>query len=277
MKRIDEPLPSDHLESRCNASGMETTRVSQEERRGEVRPFSVRHSCGEGPWYVFLMLNVAPKSSKQTEIRIHSYPATVEHVQNMMYASKKELWRIVLCVGHFSRFRHAVDFFKSWSDKTRGCASRFSKCISLIASPDRHVRYPGDELILFVTPLSPFDMDSTFRSVERLRSKFFVSFSEVGRDDGCDEEEREEKEDGVGRTRSREDPMYAVTRGLVSRDIRDTKRRVLRKWWNNGANRKKAIVAGNDSGEDEEDGLHLVKLQDILSREIDEREKEERR
>ncbi len=232
------------------------------------------HNCGEGPWYVFLMLNVAPKSFKQTEIRIHTHPSTVEYVQNMMYSTRKDLWRIVLSVGPFVSFERAVDFFKAWADKTRGCPSRFSKCVSLMIDP----RFKPDCVSIYVTPFSPFDAENVFGKVEKLRSEFFVSSVDM---DSRKKSEPEVVAPATTRSSRRgfsanrfssvecegvvapenDDPTFFVMRALLKRDAEDARRNVLGKWWQNRASlgeKKESTLEEND---------YLMKLEDIFSQE----------
>jgi hypothetical protein len=90
---------------------------------------------GTPPWNIFMMVNILPScenmSSKRTEIRIHSCPATIESVQNALYPTKNQIWKVIMIMGPFYDAKETLDLFNEWSSRSRGCKSRISIGINL--------------------------------------------------------------------------------------------------------------------------------------------------
>jgi hypothetical protein len=183
------------------------------------------------------MVNIAPKSSKRTEIRIHSSPSKIEFVQNMLYSSAKELWRVVISVGPFFKFHRAVVFFRSWADKTRGCPSRLTRGISLALDFSK-----SENLSLYVTPFSASDGKSIFKDIELLKSAFFATPI-------ADDIVKNEKEN-------------VSLKELISQDrIKKSQRNVLMYWWNNRIRKE----SSNTSSEEEDaKNIYETKFSDIF-------------
>jgi len=73
---------------------------------------------GFGPWFTFLVYNLAPKPKKKTAILIHSDPHWVLDIQNHE-AAGTELWKPALVVGPFCSSRHAENFKSLWEKGPR--------------------------------------------------------------------------------------------------------------------------------------------------------------
>lgn len=106
---------------------------------------------GKPPWNIFMMVNILPPSndtmsSKRTEIRIHSNPATIECVQNALYPSKKQMWKVIMIMGPFYDAKETLQLFNEWSSRSRGCKSRISIGINLFKAHKRE-----KNLVLYIT------------------------------------------------------------------------------------------------------------------------------
>ncbi len=95
-----------------------------EDPEPSVSLFPAIQTCGSPPWNVFLMVNLGAKAVKQTEIRIHSQPGTVELMQNQIYGNNRELWHTVMSIGPFYNWDKVLHFAHAWSQDTRGNRSR---------------------------------------------------------------------------------------------------------------------------------------------------------
>lgn len=106
-------------------------------------------NCGQAPWCVFLVVNMAPNkdSAHQTEIRIHSSPEVVEYVQNKIYANNREIWHVIMSIGHFHVWDKAVHFAQMWLDEIRGFRSRITKGFQLF-----HQYKDKENLTMYITP-----------------------------------------------------------------------------------------------------------------------------
>lgn len=106
-------------------------------------------SWGAPPWNIFMMVNILPTSkqtsSKRTEIRIHSNPATVESVQNALYPANHQIWKVIMIIGPFYDAKRTLDLFKEWSSRSRGCKSRINIGINIFQS-----NYKNENLVLYV-------------------------------------------------------------------------------------------------------------------------------
>jgi hypothetical protein len=115
----------------------------------EIYYVPLSKSWGAPPWNIFMMVNILPTSkqtsSKRTEIRIHSNPATVESVQNALYPASHQIWKVIMIIGPFYNARRALDLFIEWSSRSRGCKSRINIGINIFQK-----NYKRENLILYV-------------------------------------------------------------------------------------------------------------------------------
>ena len=92
---------------------------------------------GHGPWWVFMMVNVAGEgdSKKQTKVRLDSYPDLVKEMKNVM---DQGAWAIVMKMGPFDDLDMACRVLAEWSDGTRGQGPRLAQGICLWWEHYRH-------------------------------------------------------------------------------------------------------------------------------------------
>jgi hypothetical protein len=103
--------------------------------------------CGDKPWFVFMLVNIVSNSVKKTEIKIHSSPAVIEYIRNILYPSKKQIWKVVLCIGPFHEWYITLKFCHMWESGIRGCKSRLIRGLELFS------KYKDDlNLVVMITP-----------------------------------------------------------------------------------------------------------------------------
>ena len=109
--------------------------------------------------YVFLMINLAIKATKHTEIRISLNPEAVVFERNQPDSSQN-LWVIILRVKGFKNYVNALEFYNYWESKTRGTTSRIAKALEL-----GKFYAKNEQLTIIVTPYTKEEQ------LERIKSK----------------------------------------------------------------------------------------------------------
>lgn len=89
------------------------------------------HSCGEPPWFVYMVVNLGSRDAKKTAISIHSNPILAESAQNNFHSYNNEIWHTVMLVGPFTNWDKACHFATSWSKDIRGTRSRVYRGLAL--------------------------------------------------------------------------------------------------------------------------------------------------
>ena len=87
-----------------------------------------------GPWFCSLFFNTSSECKKQTHLEAHTYPHLAEDALNKgISATRNEdnCWIIILKVGPFEKWDHAVNFRDLWASHTRGKLFRLERGIQL--------------------------------------------------------------------------------------------------------------------------------------------------
>jgi hypothetical protein len=87
--------------------------------------------CGGAPLWVFLMINLAPKPQKLTEIRVHRYLEAAAFAMNRTKSPEHHVWVPVAWAGPFREVRDAVFIFEQWEHRTRGPGPRIVQGVYL--------------------------------------------------------------------------------------------------------------------------------------------------
>lgn len=82
-------------------------------------------------WWVFLLVNMSPKASRNTQIKVGQQPELIMLQLNTDRSKEQNMWAILLRIGPFSTAETANAFYDSWNEKSRGLQSRYSKGVSL--------------------------------------------------------------------------------------------------------------------------------------------------
>jgi hypothetical protein len=100
-------------------------------------PISSISPPGYGPWWVFMMVNVAGEgdSKKQTEVRLETDPDLAREMKNVM---DQGAWAIVMKMGPFDDLDMALRVLAEWSDGTRGQGPRLAQGLCLWWHQYRH-------------------------------------------------------------------------------------------------------------------------------------------
>jgi hypothetical protein len=86
-----------------------------------------------GPWFCSLFFNTSSDCKKQTHLEAHTYPHLAEDALNKGAAPRNadSCWIIILKVGPFEKWDHAVNFKDLWASHTRGKLFRLERGIHL--------------------------------------------------------------------------------------------------------------------------------------------------
>lgn len=114
--------------------------------------FAPVSSCGEPPWFVYMVVNLGPRDAKKTAISIHSNPILVESAQNNFHSYNDEIWHTVMYVGPFMNWDKACHFATSWSKDIRGTRSRVYRGLALYCN-----FYVEEKLNLYLTTICKQD------------------------------------------------------------------------------------------------------------------------
>lgn len=147
------------------------------------------HQCGNGPWFVFMIINIAQKSLKKTEIKIHTYPNLVEYIQNSLRSTKKQIWRVVISIGPFDDWIFALIFYYMWENGKRGCKSRMMEGINLFKKY-KHIF----NLDIYITPYTKSETKKIYES-NTSKERVFKLPTDCFDEDNSQQEQEEEEED----------------------------------------------------------------------------------
>lgn len=140
-----------------NGSPSRTNDDEDDEERSTLNAFGER--CGGAPWWVFLMINLAVKPQKLTEIRVHNCPEAVAFSRNRTLSPRHHVWAVVQRTGPFWKATDALFVFRLWEHKTRGPAPRIVQG-------------------LFLTEIYGSDMGFSMRTVPFPREEFLALASD---------------------------------------------------------------------------------------------------
>lgn len=99
--------------------------VKKIKERKKSRQKHKHNKIEEEYYYVFLMINLAEKATKHTEIRVAYNPEAYVFNRNQPNTSQNQ-WVVIYRVGKFNDEKRALEFFSRWENKTRGVSSRIA-------------------------------------------------------------------------------------------------------------------------------------------------------
>jgi hypothetical protein len=89
---------------------------------------------GLGPWFCGLVFNTSDACKKQTHLTAHTLPHLAEDILNKKHPKSKErdnCWIMIMKIGPFERWSHALAFLHLWTDKSRGKFRRIERGLEL--------------------------------------------------------------------------------------------------------------------------------------------------
>lgn len=97
---------------------------------------------GQGPWFCGLIFNTSDVCKKQTHLIAHTLPHFAVDSLNKKHQKSKErdnCWILIMKIGPFERWSHAVAFLHLWTDKSRGKFRRIERGLELFYA--YHISY----------------------------------------------------------------------------------------------------------------------------------------
>jgi hypothetical protein len=89
---------------------------------------------GQGPWFCGLIFNTSDACKKQTHLIAHTLPHFAVDSLNKKHQKSKErdnCWILIMKIGPFERWSHALAFLHLWTDKSRGKFRRIERGLEL--------------------------------------------------------------------------------------------------------------------------------------------------